>query len=423
MLVGALNTIRTNRLADWMACELVGNATPKVLLVRTKAEMLDEALTQYGGDIVFVGGAALLNKALAHLPRLLKLPVNAATTPWLIAGRSIATLSAISTGYLALPHIRNFITLHVTGTRNYAEMIGEKTKRHKTDKEKQAEGRASLKKALIPLVAELAILGVTLPVTAMAMKKQWALPGVLKLFNKHLALKGGDIKDIPRISQYLFWGLAAYIAYGLAATDKYERQEVALKATAFTMGFQVVPKLVEPAIKGWVDKWKSVPKFIGSKANAAYGLEYLATILTLGCLPPLLNIYLTHQRIKRENEQAAQQTTLSVATAQLLNNQPVNPLPKAPANKPTPLQTTRITPEVTQPIATAYSTPTWAVQAQSNLGTVPISPESLRQTAIGLTPSTLSHSNITTSTSGYQASETPAAAIIRTPYGFVEAAN
>ena len=64
MVAPLITSIRTNNLYEWMATELAGNATPKVVTVRSKAEMLDEALTQYGGDLLFVGGAVAISKAL-----------------------------------------------------------------------------------------------------------------------------------------------------------------------------------------------------------------------------------------------------------------------------------------------------------------------------------------------------------------------
>jgi hypothetical protein len=323
MVAPLLTSIRTNNLYEWMATELAGNATPKVVTVRSKAEMLDEALTQYGGDLLFVGGAVAISKALPAIYKKAGISLSGEAKAWFIATNSIASLGYLACGYLALPFLRNAITLKATGTRNYAEMIGEHKKQKQDEQALHQEMNKYLKTALLPLsIAGSLIVGSAI-LMAVASKKQWKAPEFVHWFNDHLGLKDkrfagqfdGDFSAIPRVSRFLFWGAAAYTAYGLAATDNHERYEVALKAAAFTLGFEVMPKLVEPLIEKKIaeacaDGWK-IPAFIGDKENLEFVCKYIVSVITLGLLPPALNIYLTHQRVLKEQQKTPPQPIAS----------------------------------------------------------------------------------------------------------------
>lgn len=150
----------------------------------------------------------------------------------------------------------------------------------------------------------LASTAVTLGVAATALHKGWQAPKLLETLHHHLGLPGGDFLKLPDLPTLLFWSIPTYGAYLSAASDRYEVKELVLKFGVFCVGFFGFPKLVEPCLVKQAAKVGHHP-WLGGPENIAYAGQFAASTLVLGCAPPIMNIFLTHWRVQRDEQRKA----------------------------------------------------------------------------------------------------------------------
>lgn len=290
-------------LPDLLFREVLGNETPKVLFVRTHNEFIDELIGQYGTTIVPFGTTYLLNKGLDAFIKRLDLPQTTAAKDWVTLAKSLALYSCLGSLLMSMPQVRNLITQWRIGNQSYAQMIGEKKEDSKTKTNEKAVSQkyqnAILRNLSVGGLGVLASMGIGLSLA----KKNVEMPRLLKLFNQHLGMEDGNLIGMGGVKAFLFWSIPSYAGYFLGSRDPYEVQELAIKYAAFLIGFFGMPKLVEPFLE---KQFTKESKWIGSPENQRYLAKAFTSILALGVLPPLLNIYLTHQRIEHENKQKNQ---------------------------------------------------------------------------------------------------------------------
>jgi len=322
-------------MADIVFRELTGNNLPHVLIVRNQNELIDQSISQFGNTAAYFGTGLIMDKALDQIPKLLKQPITAQTKPWFIFGKSLSIFSLIASVNYAMPFLRNYITTKRTGTTHYADMIGEKKHLNTTQtniNEKLAEDKKTFLHR-VSLGAGISALS-TLATTAL-MRAKAPVPKAVSFFNKHLGLLNGSFKKFRALPAVLFWVIPTYSGLLSGARDKYETQELALRFAAFNLAFFVFPHTIEKAIEKATERVKPT-KLLGPETNKnlAYLGKFASSIVFCSAIPTVLNIYLTRQRIKRDQaakireQKPEQQTRLTLrqqhfsAFTNALNNYP-----------------------------------------------------------------------------------------------------
>ena len=135
-------------------------------------------------------------------------------------------------------------------------------------------------------------------------------------FVEKWGLKNGSINDFTGLRAVLFWGVPGYAGWMHASRDKHERKETLVKFAAFVFSFLVPQKLLG---KSYANKFKNLlgegveathknitQKLSGEAQQTALKhwrnknlLGLASSIVLLGTLPLLLNIYLTKKRMQK----------------------------------------------------------------------------------------------------------------------------
>jgi hypothetical protein len=300
-LSNIITHLRVNRgLPDLLFREVLGNETSKVVLVRTPNEFIDELVGQYGTTLVPFGSTYLLNKGLDAFIKRVNLPKTEVAQEWVQLSKSLALYSSLGALLMSMSQVRNLVTQWRIGDQSYAQIIGEKKESSTTEPSQRLASQRCKKAIARNLIVGGAGVVASMGIGLTCAKKNTKMPQLFKAFNQHLGLKNGDLIGMEGWKAFLFWSIPSYAGYFLAARDPYEVQELSIKYTAFLVGFFAMPFLVSPFLK---KLFTQESKWFGSPENQRYLAEAFTSILALGVLPPLLNIYLTRQRIQRENKQ------------------------------------------------------------------------------------------------------------------------
>lgn len=333
-LYGLLGQLESRAVLDTITKEVVGINAPKIAVTRSNTERLDVATSEIGNTVAAFGLGGLLNYGLGRLFKKAQAEgASQLSKNWAVLARSGAIYSTIFALMWAMPFIRNYLTAKRTGSTEFTEVIGAK---------KTAQNQANLHKALSDYKRKIAaILGLGLAGAAMftglgklAVARKWGM-GVLKtLFDKprlaaNLLLKNGSFNSFSGTQAVLFWGVPAYGGWIQASRDPYEKKEQVLKFLNFVTCFSLpqvlansyfgkkleglLPAGVEHTYKDITTRLSGETKDRALKLWGRKNLTgLLASIVLLGVMPPLMNIFLTKRRLDRAgNLQAAAPPALS----------------------------------------------------------------------------------------------------------------
>ncbi len=297
------------------AKEVLGINLPKSLVVRDPDEFVDVASNEFANTAGFFGLGVGLNYVLNRiLPRL-----NGTGQ----AVKSAVLLPVMFSFMWATPFIRNYLTAKRTGKTHFTQVIGEEGDHLPTLAEERAlsykltEYRNQAAKILGLGAATGATLGALVWGVLRNPAVRQQIPAKTKAWLKeNLALKNGDFKNFNTWHAFLFWGIPAYGGWIHAARDNYERKEQILKGAAFFISFfgpailmkqhfrrQLGRFFVADKVKAGI-RFKDVNKPKLEEAKSLWFKKHLYPMLTsvalLGTSAPLMNIYLTKQRVERD---------------------------------------------------------------------------------------------------------------------------
>lgn len=343
-LTGLLGRMESAPVLEMMAKEVVGINAPKIAITRSNDERVDVAVSELGNTAGTFAGGLAANRAVN---RILKKGLSQSGTQAAkiaTAGSSLAFFSVLFSFMWAMPFLRNYITTRRTGSTQFTQVIG-------GGQDKQAQDpelvKAALKDyrnktvAIFGLGAAGAVLSVLAARAGLAGKA--GMQNLAKL-PAWLVMDKGLFKNINWQQQLLFWGVPAYGGWIHASRDNFERKEQLLKFGAFVGAFfgpgALLNKIYgprfaalgveKPSLANIVNKLGNVGENAGlseilSATKAApqgsplqkavrhwrnknlWGIG--SSIVLLGVLPQVLNIYLTKRRMSA-GKAPAQQTVL-----------------------------------------------------------------------------------------------------------------
>lgn len=307
-----------NPTQDVLFRELAGNNLPHALIMRNKDEFVDTAVNEFGGTGFFFGLGYglnhLLNKSQAGLAKTLTTPQQG----WLQAGRSMMILPAIAGVLTALPFIRNSVSARRTQTTDFLGLIKEPVDAAapgpSKDEVRQWSNKQLMKAGAIVLTG-LAASALSVPLTRLAIKQHWSFgPTTQKLFNT-LGLGQGQFKNMSEASSMLWWAVPSFGGLIAASRDRYERKEDILQLGAFVASFVLMPNLMKNAVGQRLMKGFS-PQL---QETASYAAKFLTSTVLCSATPSLMNIALTHRRVKHQQHQPPPE---SLATMEATDHPP-----------------------------------------------------------------------------------------------------
>jgi hypothetical protein len=303
MLAKSLDFLQKNRMTDIITREITGNNIPHILITRNHDELIDQSISQFGNTAAYFGTGFLMSKVLDTIPKLFKKELTPITQPWFHLGKSFSIFSLITAINLAMPFLRNYITTRRTHTTNYADMVGAKGKAAETPNQEEAALKKDKNRFLTIMGIGASISASLMALTMLLMKRQKALPKLLKQVHNWIGLKDGKFQNFNSYSAVLFWVIPTFTGLMMAARDQYEQKELALRFVAFNLAFFVFPHTIEKGIDHLVKNMKPT-KLFGPSRNISYLGKFISSLIFCSSLPTVLNIYLTRQRVLRENAKA-----------------------------------------------------------------------------------------------------------------------
>jgi hypothetical protein len=329
MLYNFLGKVEGFPIVDTMLKEVVGINLPKVAVTRSKDERRDAFYSEFGNTVGFFGAGVALDQLGIRIlnPQTLK-KQGAFAARWGVIGRSAALFSTIFAILWAMPFVRNYLTARQTGSVNFTQVIGARQSNQFPNPDLQKPLAEYKRKALTILGLGLVGSAFALGGARLAVAKKWGRQTVNRWFrNKqgwvhNLVLKDGRFANFAGLPALLFWGVPAYGGWIQASRDNYERKEQLLKFFNFTACF------FGPALALQKYYKKKLQTVAGPKAELSYqyinqhlggtireqalkiwaakgGFSLLSSIVLLGTMPQLINIYLTKRRLARAQEQTA----------------------------------------------------------------------------------------------------------------------
>ncbi len=353
-LVNTFTRLERDPVIEVMTKEVLGINVPKTAIVRSGNEMADVAFNEFGNTVGFFGGGFLLDRLLNRVYR--GVGSDAVSVLWKHTGKSVALCSVLFSLMWAMPFFRNYLTAVRTGTDNYAQVIGSGNLSRPKDPEAFEKRKAGyLKTAFSTLgiglgVAVSSVIGSRLAIRrGIALTSGGKLGEALKSPGKlgawaldKIRLAGGKFREFGDVHAALFWGLPAYGGWIHASRDKYERKEQVLKAANFFVWFFALPFAIRRAFvskfpqqvrKVMQDQGKSritrelieASGLKGAAKDNAVKLwvrqsvtSLVSSLVLLGVSPTVLNIWLTKQRLARQQGQPeAQFSGAAIPSGQL----------------------------------------------------------------------------------------------------------
>lgn len=304
MLPRLLNYLRYNRMPDTVLREITGNNIPHVAIVRNADEFVDQSISQFGNTLAFFGSGWVLDKLIGRIPKIFSWTLNAPQKTIFDFGKSLSIFSFIASVNMGMPFLRNAITTQRTQTTKYADMIGETDRKAMSQEDVEKTVSGYLKRFKDSVVKGTAVSAGIITTTVLAItsgKRLKNTPKALSFIHKHIGLKEGKFKNFSPLSAVLFWVIPTFYGLLSGARDSYEVKELALRFAAFNLAFFIFPHTIEKAINKIAAKTKPT-KLFGAPQNLAYLGRFFSSLIFCSAVPTVLNIYLTHQRVK-QNEQ------------------------------------------------------------------------------------------------------------------------
>lgn len=362
--ISGLGKLEQHPIGDTMAKEILGINVPKIAITRTKDERIDTAVSEIGNTVAFAAGGISLDYALKRVfnREVAKATVNKQLAEhWSVIGRSFALSSLIFSLLWVMPFVRNYVTAKRIGTDKFTDVIGADKQHGKVASESSLEKSLGVYKRKIAEILSLGLGGAALfsvlglkgvrnsgrnwggkfvrvffpPEPNLVQKaatklnilahpeKKAALTLSQRLRNlpKHLLIENGSFDKFGGWPALLFWGVPAYGGWIHASRDPYEKKEQLLKFANFTLSFFGPALILNRFFKK--QSQQKFPELKNEFTNAAIrktytrnpekmnralklwatknGLSLVSSIIFLGTLPQLLNIYLTKRRIEKQH--------------------------------------------------------------------------------------------------------------------------
>lgn len=336
-----------------LGVEVLSINTPKIMITRTPQERLDVSVSEIGNTVGFFsilwGGGRLID----GLFKAFKLPIN--PNPNLInKGRVIKSALLIPTMcafMYAMPFYRNAFTAWSSNTTDFRNLITDKNLSNTGEDGLVITGQRSAKS--LAMVKEqvnkgnrvmLTGLGLSLLGGALGnflfkgnssqfkpMLKQMGMHHSLKKTLNLLCLPGPKATELNDFGAIMYWGAPCYLGWIAASRDQFEAKEMILKFINFNVMYllpdwalnrlpyfkngskQLAKQLPQFYQNGKFSypHWKAAKRYqktpLLKKAlafeNTKTMTKFATTTAFMAVFPALLNIWLTHQRIKRYDAQ------------------------------------------------------------------------------------------------------------------------
>jgi hypothetical protein len=266
-----------------LVSKVLGNAIPRVVITRSPEERGDvffNESTQTAGFFVTLPVASyLLNPVQSWLSKVSVKDIKArndeafakytglALNRLKIAklGKSLGVLAFIAYLKIAMPYIRNYRTIRVTGFSDYKKVIalGGRSKPTEADRRRAEKG----KKKDLKIIIGLMISGIINAAAVMALagyysrhpEKITAVNGLLNpkrmaMMIKNFALVGKRSNQVMSLEKsgiptLWFWGVPSYLGWFLGCRDKYEVLEQVSKFGTFVAGYMGTTPLTAHIMK------------------------------------------------------------------------------------------------------------------------------------------------------------------------------
>lgn len=318
----ALQFLRANNLFTCGAKEFLGSNIPHVLMVMNPAEMLEQGIAQFGNLAFQVPLTLALDKVLEATAGKLVRPGQPRAL-WHI-GKSLALYSFVGGGIMAIPRIRNVVSMKRTGKTDFVGMVGLHQQAEDPDKVHAAIADNLIRLKQIATVTTALTVGFA-AAGALASHRGLTLPTRLLTGLQKLTLPGGEYAKLRDVGAILSWGVPAYLGLWLGSRDKVEKQEVAIRAGAWGFAFTIIPRALERGLNRALEGRQFGP--LGSGRNVAYAAQ-LALSVGLYTLVPTFVALVTRR------DRARQAGLIPSAPVLAPSLPPVAPVPLAPPLMP-----------------------------------------------------------------------------------------
>ncbi len=293
--------------------ELAGDVLPHIVIARTWDEVVDTSVIQLTNTLLPFGLGYGLSRFYDGIQKQIQPLETKLAKQWFYLGKSLALFGFLAAIPVANAFIRNWVTAKRTGTDGFIEVVGEKSVGFQSEAEQQKlkQKIKSQEHHIVGIwsagaMTSLAIFGLT----QLAIKRKLPFGKIPSVLSKYIGLSKGKFENFPKpdkslfgkiaLPPILFWGLPIYAGLFSASRDQFEFKELVLRFATFLTSFFILPRLAKDVMV------KRAPEFLkkklGSAENAGVLTEFVATSILFAVLPPLVNIYLTHQRVKKEGE-------------------------------------------------------------------------------------------------------------------------
>jgi hypothetical protein len=338
----ALGALESFPVLDTVTKEVVGINIPKIVVTRSDTERLDVAVSEIGNTVAFGVGGVLADQVFRKaFESAQSAGASAFQKQCATVGRSFGIYSVIFSLMWAMPFVRNYITARKTGSVKFTDVIESGYSKKSGD---QHEHKSVLQDALADYRGRVltilglgmggAIASVGLGRLAASSQQQIGKSFLNKFctsrMGENLLLKGGQFAKFGGWPALLFWGVPAYGGWLHASRDPYEKKEQVLKFANFVACFFGPPVLMNrwfqnkcqqafprTKLKEWsyeaINNAFSANSAAQQKALGLWAKKNLvglgSSILLLGTMPQLMNIYLTKRRIQRDLQARQVQST------------------------------------------------------------------------------------------------------------------
>lgn len=324
-LTKLFGNLETNPLKEIITKEVVGINVPRVAVTRSWDERLDVATFEAGNTIGSFGPTLLIDRALKKF--LYKPGMSENALKWARMAHSAGVLFPLGGIMWAMPFIRNYITTKRTGKVDFADVISKNTGgQSPKNAEAVVEQQKKTAREIVNIMGMFTALGLAGVLGGKAAATKNLNMGKLMtgIFNKFAFTQEGFM-SMKKWPTFLFWGATSYAGALMGARDKFEFKEQILKFFTFNFGFfvpdMVFEKVFDPKFKNTMGdalyntvakagkgkvKYKHIQNLITDEGvkKAATGLwlkrnvmGLMSSIMLLGVLPQLTNIYLTKKRM------------------------------------------------------------------------------------------------------------------------------
>ena len=294
MLAALLTFVRNNPFYGSLFREVVGSNVPHTVVVGSVDEGIDEAVQQFSGTLFCYGGAGLTHVVWNAAEKALNLTGHSIGRT---LGKTIALYGAGCAGILAMPFLRNGITLHRTKTERFVDFSGVNNGLGPTLDEAslKAKKQALAKSFFKTLGIGAGLVATSFALTQLVLRKA-AFPAMLEKALKPLLIPNGQIQRVGDAFA-VTTGIAAYAGVILGARDKVERQEWMIKASAFPISVILAPTMAKIGFEKLAAG--SAMRWAGGVKNAAELLKLGMSTMIYGMIPTVVALFTRKHRARK----------------------------------------------------------------------------------------------------------------------------